>query len=306
MPTRRISLDGRVAIVTGGGRGLGKAYALDLAARGAAVVVNSTGETAEAVAAEIRAHGGRAVADVRSIVDEDAGAGLVETALETFGRVDAVVNNAGIVVNAAFEETTLDQLDALYAVHLRGAFALTRAAFAHLARQGHGRIVFISSASGALGLPGQSAYGALKSAVIGLSNVVALEGRAHGVLSNAVLPMAFTNPGRTASTARLRELLGDRADAMAADHVAGLVTYLCSDACTVTRHAFSAVAGRIAVVATGVGEGWLAPAGRAPSAEDIEAALPAILDTDRLLLPGSLLEEVEAVAAAAGREEAGR
>jgi NAD(P)-dependent dehydrogenase (short-subunit alcohol dehydrogenase family) len=298
----RISFEGRVVIVTGAGRGLGRAYALELARRGARLLLNSTGETAEAVAREARALGGVAVAHAGSVAEPGVGAHLVETAVCELGRLDAVIANAGTVLNAPFEETTDDQLDDLYAVHLRGAFALVRAAFPELRVRGGGRVVLTSSASGVFGLPGQAAYGAVKAALVGLCNVVALEGREAGIHVNAVLPMAFTNPGRTASTARLRELLGERAPAMSAEHVAGLVTYLASDACAVSGRAFSAVAGRLAEVVTGVGAGWLGPVDPSASAEDVAAQLGTITARGGLLFPGALVDEVEAVARAAHAE----
>lgn len=290
-------------IVTGAGRGLGRAYALELARRGAALVVNSTGDTAAAVAEEIRALGGVAVAEAVSVAEQGASDRLVETAVRELGGLDAVVVNAGTVLNAALEETTDDDLDVLYAVHVRAAFALVRAAFPRLRERGGGQVVLTSSASGVFGLPGQAAYGTVKAALIGLCNVAALEGHENGIRVNAVLPMAFTNPGRTASTARLRELLGDRAPAMSAEHVAGLVTYLASDACAVSGRAFSAVAGRLAEVSTGVGPGWLGPVEPPASAETIAAHLAEITARDGLIFPGSLVDEVTEVART-GAEEA--
>ena len=141
----------------------------------------------------------------------------------------------------------------MLAVHVTGSFALTQAAYRHMKRQGHGRVVSISSSAGLFGLEGMSAYAVAKTALLGLTNVVAIEGAEHGILANAVLPFALTNPGRSAVHERLPDQLGDLHPRMTAEWVAPLVTYLCSDACTVSHGMWSAISGRYALVFAGVG-----------------------------------------------------
>jgi NAD(P)-dependent dehydrogenase (short-subunit alcohol dehydrogenase family) len=197
-----LRFDGRVAIVTGAGGGLGKSHALLLAARGARVVVNDvggsvTGEGSDAgpaqrLASEIRANGGEAVADVNSVATPEGGAALVQTAIDTFGRLDIVINNAGILRDAAFEAMTIDLLEPVLDVHLKGAFNVTRPAFAIMKEQGYGRVVSTCSASGILGSPSKSNYAAAKTGLIGFTRVLAAEGAAHNIKANALSPIAYT------------------------------------------------------------------------------------------------------------------
>ncbi len=296
-----MTLAGRVAIVTGAGRGLGRAFALDLARNGAAVVVNdnATGEdgrpSAQAVVDQIVAAGGSAAASGDSVADPDAGAAIVATAIERFGRVDALVNNAGIVSTAPFDEVTPEVLRDMLAVHVTGSFALTQAAYRHMKRQGHGRVVSISSSAGLFGLEAMSAYAVAKTGLLGLTNVVAVEGAEHGILANAVLPFALTNPGRSAVHGRLPGQLGDLHPRMTADWVAPLVTYLCSQACTVSHGMWSAISGRYAVVFAGVGRGWVAPGDQPPTAEEVRAHLAEIESRDGYIVPLHLEDETIAL-----------
>src|SRR5262245_36434698 len=174
-----IRFDGRVAIVTGAGGGLGRGYAHLLAARGAQVVVNDSGGTvngegtsslpAETVAKEIVERGGVAVAETSSVASSEGGAAVVAKALEAFGRLDIVVSNAGILRDKAFHNMTAEMFDAVYAVHLRGAFNVLQPAFVHMRKQGHGRIVVATSSSGTYGNFGQANYSAMKMALVGLA-----------------------------------------------------------------------------------------------------------------------------------------
>ena len=197
-----LRFDGRVAIVTGAGAGLGKSHALLLASRGARVVVNDIGASvtgegsdqgpAEQLVSEIKAQGGQAVADVNSVATPEGGAALVATAIDTFGRLDIVVNNAGILRDKNFEEMTPDQVDPVLDVHLKGAFYVTRPAYVIMQKQGYGRIVSTCSASGILGSPAKANYAAAKTGLIGLTRVLAVEGAPHNIKANALSPIAYT------------------------------------------------------------------------------------------------------------------
>jgi NAD(P)-dependent dehydrogenase (short-subunit alcohol dehydrogenase family) len=242
-------LDGKVAIVTGGGRGLGRAHCLALAAHGAAVVVNdpgaglhgeSTDQTpAEAVAAEITAAGGRAVADHSSVTDWQATEKLVGLAVAEFGRLDVVVNNAGILRDKMLFSMTEDDFDAVIAVHLKGTFAMTRHACAHWREQAKkgtgrgGRIVNTTSGTGLFGTAGQANYGAAKAGIVSLTTITALEMARYGVTANAISPIAHTRmtAGIPGVTVRNPVPEGpDGFDPQDPANASGLVVYLASDA----------------------------------------------------------------------------
>jgi NAD(P)-dependent dehydrogenase (short-subunit alcohol dehydrogenase family) len=244
-------LDGKVAIVTGGGRGLGRAHCLMLAARGAAVVVNdpgaglhgeSTGETpAEAVVAEITAAGGRAIADHSSVADWVATEKLIALAAGEFGRLDIVVNNAGILRDRMLFSMTEDDFDAVIAVHLKGTFAMTRHACAYWRSEakrgaGHGgRIINTTSGTGLFGTVGQANYGAAKAGIVSLTTITALEMARYGVTANAISPIAHTRMTDGLSGVQVRNPLPDGNTADGFDpqdpaNASGLVAYLASDA----------------------------------------------------------------------------
>jgi NAD(P)-dependent dehydrogenase (short-subunit alcohol dehydrogenase family) len=195
-------LQGKVAIVTGGGRGIGRGIALELARAGARVVVNDLGVSlqgdataespAESVVQEIRAAGGEAVADAHSVADHAAAAALVQAAIDAFGRVDVVVNNAGNLRDAIFHRMSEDDFDAVIAVHLKGSFNVSRAAAPHFKAQGSGCFVHMTSTSGLIGNFGQANYCAAKLGIVGLSKGIALDMQRFGVRSNAVAPFAWT------------------------------------------------------------------------------------------------------------------
>lgn len=241
-------VEGRVVVVTGAGGGLGREYALLLASRGARVVVNDLGgardgsgsgpSMADAVVEEIRAAGGEAVANYDSVATS-AGAGrIVHTAIDHFGRVDGLVNNAGILRDRAFHKMGDDDWEAVLRVHLAGGFNVTRAAWPHFREQGHGRVVMATSTSGIYGNFGQSNYGTAKAGLIGLINTLALEGRKHNILANAIAPMAATRMTEDVAPA---ELLAKLAPAQ----VAPVVTHLLSDECTDTATVIVAGGGRV-------------------------------------------------------------
>ena len=210
-----LSFEGRVAVVTGAGRGIGRAYALLLAQRGASVVVNDLGGSTEGtgtdlgpaseVVDEIAAAGGSAVADGHDVSSVQGAQALVDAAVERFGRLDVLVNNAGIVRWAGFPEADADNLAAHLAVHLGGSFNTTRAAWPHMVEQDYGRIVMTTS-TGIFGLPNNTSYATAKGAVIGLTRSLATAGRRQGIKVNCVAPAAFTRmaggPGGQTETAR--------------------------------------------------------------------------------------------------------
>jgi NAD(P)-dependent dehydrogenase (short-subunit alcohol dehydrogenase family) len=292
-----ISFDGRVAIVTGAGGGLGRTYALDLASRGAKVVVNDLGgsvdgkggddSAAQKVVDEIKAAGGEAVPNYDSVSTPEGGKAIVQTAVDSFGKVDVVINNAGILRDKSFLKMEWSDLDAVLDVHLRGAFYVSQPAFAVMKENGYGRFVFTAS-NATFGNFGQTNYAAAKMALVGLSNTLAVEGARAGILSNVIMPVAKTR--------MTEELLGDFAQYLAPELVTPMVTYLSSEACTSTHGAFSAAGGRYARVFWGLGQGWFAGQGGHPTAEDISDNFAKIDGTDGFIVPGSTGDEIMALA----------
>jgi len=289
-----IVFDQRVAIVTGAGGGLGRAYALELARRGARVVVNDLGgavngvgggtAAADHVVAEIEAAGGEAVANYDSVATPEGGEGIVATALDAYGTVDVVINNAGILRDRSFAKLDMDDLEAVLSVHLKGAFYVTQPAFRVMKEKGYGRLVFTSSNSGILGNFGQSNYGAAKMGLVGLSNVLAIEGAKYGIKSNVIAPLA-----RTRMTI---ELLGPLADKMDPEQVAALVVYLASEECPFTHEIFSAGGGRYARFFVGATNGWFAGTGVVPSVEEVAEHLDEVRSTEGFQVLGQISEEI--------------
>jgi NAD(P)-dependent dehydrogenase (short-subunit alcohol dehydrogenase family) len=296
-----ISFDGRVAIVTGAGGGLGRTYALDLAARGAAVVVNDLGGSvngeggdhtaAQKVVDEIKAKGGDAVPNFDSVATPEGGESIVKTAVDAFGKVDVVVNNAGFLRDKSFLKLTWDDLDAVLDVHLKAAFYVSQPAFRVMKENGYGRFVFTAS-NATFGNFGQTNYAAAKMGLVGLSNTIAVEGERAGILSNVIMPVAKTR--------MTEELLGDFANFLAPELVTPMVAYLCSETCTTTHGAYSAAGGRYARVFWGLGQGWYAGQGAAPTAEDIAEHFAEIDGQDGYIVPGSTSDEIMALAAKFG------
>jgi NAD(P)-dependent dehydrogenase (short-subunit alcohol dehydrogenase family) len=289
-----VTFDGRVAVVTGAGGGLGRTYALELARRGAQLVVNDLGSrpdgtgaaagAAQATVDEIVAANGEAVPDTNSVATPEGGEALIRTAIEAFGRIDIVINNAGILRDKSFVKLAPADLDAVLDVHLRGAFYVTQPAFRHMKEQGYGRVLFTASAAGLFGNFGQSNYAAAKMGVVGLSNVVAVEGVKAGITSNVIAPIA-----RTRLT---EELLGPFADALDPELVTPLALYLVSEACTLTHEVFSAGAGRYARVFVGLTPGWFAGKGVHPSVEDVADHLGQICSEDGYIVPTDISAEL--------------
>jgi NAD(P)-dependent dehydrogenase (short-subunit alcohol dehydrogenase family) len=247
--TRELRFEGRVAVVTGAGRGLGRAYAKLLAMRGAKVVVNDLGAErsgegadvgpAQAVVREITAAGGEAVVSTDSVATPEGGARIIQTALERWGRLDILVQNAGNSRRAMLDEMSQNDFDAVIDVHLRGAFHVVRPAYRAMKAAGYGRMVLTSSCAGLYGTSNIVGYSVAKAGVIGLSNVVAREGAPHGVKANCILPGAITRMAEGRDTS-------DYPPTMTPETVAPVVGWLAHEDCPVTGELWTAMAGRLA------------------------------------------------------------
>ena len=259
-----LRFDGQVAVITGAGRNLGREYALLLASRGAKVVVNDIGvgisdtdgvadapatNPALDVVAEIIAAGGDAVIDTSSITDPRAG--MVQTAIDAFGRIDIVINNAGVVRQAPVPELSDEFCRAMTDTHMLGTMNVTREAWSHMAAQGYGRIVNVSSGAGLIGFPNMTMYGGVKLGVVGLSRALAVEGRSLGINVNVVAPQASVRGsdfGPMKWTPALAEWLSP-------EQISGLVAYLAHESCVTTGELFNVGGGLIARVVLAAAEG---------------------------------------------------
>uniref|UniRef100_A0A914EE97 Peroxisomal multifunctional enzyme type 2 n=1 Tax=Acrobeloides nanus TaxID=290746 RepID=A0A914EE97_9BILA len=238
-----LRFDGKVVIVTGAGGGLGRTYALEFAKRGAKVVVNDLGgdaygtsastSMADKVVKEIRAAGGTAVANYDSV---EFGEKIVKTAIENFGRIDIVINNAGIIRDISFLKMTELDWDLIHKVHLKGAYSVTKAAWPYMRDQKYGRIIVTSSLSGIYGSFGQVNYSAAKTGLVGFSNALALEGAKYNIKVNALVPTAGS---RLTQTIMSQDLV----DALKPEYVTPLVVYLSHESCDETGKVFQAGAG---------------------------------------------------------------
>ena len=276
MPELRF--DNRVAVVTGAGRGLGRAYALLLASRGAKVVVDDpggslTGDGAEPgpardVVAEITAAGGDAVACTESVATPEGGKAVIDTALDTYGRIDVLVHNAGTVRRASLRDMSYDDFDAVLDVHLRGAFHVVRPAFPVMCDAGYGRVVLTSSIGGLYGNHDVANYAAAKAGIVGLSNVVAIEGQAAGVTSNVIVPGAVTRMAAGLDTSAYPP--------MEPELVAPAVGWLAHESCSITGEILVAIAGRVARAVVAETPGVYRPSW---TIEDVAEHIDAIRDT---------------------------
>ena len=252
-----LTFDDRVAIVTGAGGGLGRCHAIELARRGARVVVNDLGSAvdgtgqstsaAQAVVDEITAAGGTAIANTDSVASPEGGQAMVAAATDAFGRVDVLVNNAGILRDAAFKNMTSDQVDAVLAVHLKGSFNVTGAVWPVMREQNYGRIVMTTSGSGLFGQFGQANYGAAKMGLVGLMNVLAIEGQRNGILVNALSPIALT---------RMTEgVMAETVADLPPEKVTPVVVYLAHEVCDRTAHIYRVGGSKVSRVFIGVTQG---------------------------------------------------
>ena len=262
-----LRFDDRVVVVTGAGRNLGREYALELAARGAKVVVNDLGvaisdtdgtgdaparNPALEVVEEIWDLGGEAVVSLDTVTTAEGGAAIVQTALDEWGRVDALINNAGVVRQAPMAEHGPDVWEPVLASQLGGHLNVTRPAWALMAAQGSGRILNVSSGAGLWGVAGMASYATSKMGVVGLTRALALEGAALGISVNVIAPSAKTRPGGFGpipASPRLHEW-------MSVDQVAALAVWLVHEDCTATGECFSVGAGYIGRVAVAVNDGF--------------------------------------------------
>jgi len=284
--------DGRTAVVTGGGRGIGRAYARLLADRGASVVVNDLGGSiagdgedvrpAATVTEEIIAAGGAALADGHDVATPAGAQALVDAAVDHFGRIDIVVNNAGIVRWAGFPDADADNLERHLAVHVGGSFNTTRAAWPYMLDQGYGRVVMTTS-SGMFGLPTNLSYATAKAAVIGMTRSLNTAGARHGIKINLIAPAAMTRmAGQPEDTAGV-----SGTDPMAPDLVAPMVAFLAHEDCPVSGEIYAAGAGRFTRLFIASTVGYVHP-GREPTMEDVAQHWATINDESGYSIPTSL------------------
>ena len=277
------AFEGRAAIVTGAGRGLGRAYALELARQGAAVVVNDIG-AADLVVEEILAGGGKAVPSTDTVTTPAGGQAIVDRAMDAFGAVDVVISNAGIVRDRSFAKLELADVEAVLDVHLRGAFHVSQPAFRVMKDRGYGRLLFVTSGSGLFGNFGQANYAAAKMGLVGLARTIAIEGAKYGITSNAIAPLA--------NTAMTDGLFAGAIEDFDADSVVPMALLLVSEDCKLTGEIFSAGGGRYARVTIGVTRGWV-DAERTPAIEILREHMDEICAEGEAVLPASLFEEIE-------------
>lgn len=293
-----ISFAGRVAIVTGAGGGIGRTYALEIARRGGCVLVNDlggdvaglggSGSMAEQVVEEIRQAGGTAHANHDTVATTAGCEAIVADAVAVFGKLDILINNAGIMRNHTLETTSDEDWDAVIATHLTGSFKLTRAVWPHMRAQGYGRIVYTASSAGLFGNPMVGGYGAAKAGIAGLMHTASLEGEPHGILCNAIMPNAISRMAMQAAAdwqGRLdgmdEELPDTIGNAMNPEFNTPLAVYLASEACKDTHGLFSQCLGRVAHVFIGAVTGWQSQRQSPPSVEEIAAHWDQIRDASR-------------------------
>ena len=293
-----IGYDGKVAIITGAGGGLGREHALVLASRGAQIVVNDLGGSvdgsgdgsggpAATVAQEIEDAGGVATANTDSVATPEGGEAIVQTAIDAYGRVDIVINNAGILRDKAFHNMSPDLVESVLDVHLRGAFYVTRPAWVHMREQSYGRVVNTSSSAGIIGNFGQANYGSAKMGLVGLTHVLAQEGAKYNIKVNAIAPIA-----RTRMT---EELLGPLGEKLDPSTVAPVVAWLVHEDCPVTGEIYSVGGGRVARFFVGLTEGIFE---KALTVEAVRDRFDDIRDEEGYTVPTDTGDELRALMAA--------
>jgi NAD(P)-dependent dehydrogenase (short-subunit alcohol dehydrogenase family) len=279
-----LGYDGKVAIITGAGGGLGRSHALELARRGARIVVNDLGGSvsgdgsdkgaAQKVVEEIEALGGEAVANTDSVSTPEGGASVVQTAVDAFGTVDIVINNAGILRDKTFHNMTPELLTAVIDVHLLGAFYVTQPAWLIMREKGYGRVVNTSSNSGILGNFGQSNYGAAKMGLVGFTRVLANEGRKYNIKVNAIAPVAKTR--------MTEELLGGFGEKLAAEEITPTVAFLAHEDCPVTGEIYSVAGGSVSRFFIGLTPGYYK---NGHSVEDVRDNFDLIRNEEGYIVP---------------------
>jgi NAD(P)-dependent dehydrogenase (short-subunit alcohol dehydrogenase family) len=319
--------DDQVAVITGAGGGLGRQYALLLASRGARVVVNDLGgsvtgsgsstDAATDAVEEIRRHGGEAITDTHTVATPEGGQAIIDTALQAWGRVDIVINNAGIVRDAPFEDITADRLEPLLDVHLRGAFHATRPAWKVMREQHYGRILNTCSAAGLLGAERMSNYGAAKTGLVGLTRVLAAEGADSNIKVNAIAPIAYTRmlahsvdgaTGRqavendAAAQAVLDDLVAQYLQKLDPALVAPVAAFLTHRDCPVSGEIYTVGAGHVARIFIGRTKGFYSPA---LSMEQVRDHLDEIRDEADYTVPGGPADEMAALFATITADQPG-
>lgn len=284
-----LRFDGKVAVITGAGGGLGEAYALLLAKRGARVVVNDLGGTfdgegadstpAQKVVDQINAIGGEAIANYESVSDWESAQRIVQAAVDTYGRIDILINNAGILRDKSLLKMEVADYLKVMEVHLHGTYFCTKAAFGHMRAQNYGRIVSTASAAGVYGNFGQTNYGAAKMGIVGLMNCVCQEGARYGVLSNTIVPTAGTRLTATV-------MPPDVVDKVKPEFVAPMVVYMCSEQFQESGKIFTAGGGYFSRAAVVEGPG-------------------VFLDTGAEITPDMIAERIEKISSLEGGHEYG-
>lgn len=288
----QLRFDDRVAVITGAGNGLGRAHALLLAARGAKVVVNDLGGTstgggkssaaADAVVAQIKEAGGEAVANYDSV---EEGGRIIEQAMDAFGRIDVVINNAGILRDTSFHKMSPEDWDLIYRVHVKGSFEVTHAAWTHMREQRYGRIVMTASAAGIYGNFGQANYSMAKLGLHGLSNTLAIEGAGRGIQVNTIAPIAGSRLTETV-------LPKDLTDALKPEYVSPLVTWLCHEDCEETGGLFEVGGGYFGKLRWQRAQGQMFRQGRALSPEDVQRTWSVIAGFEEVTYPSNVAESL--------------
>ncbi|UPL01502.1 hypothetical protein LCI18_012436 [Fusarium solani-melongenae] len=288
MAGNSLRFDGRVAIVTGSGRGLGREYALLLSRLGAALVINSTSSsTAEATAKEITDAGGKAVVHIGSVSDREVANAIVKTAIDNFGRVDIVINNAGGANAGDFDQTSDDKLWDMLGVHVGGSWNVTQAAWSHMKSQKFGRVVMIASPV-MFGSAQQSTYGAAKLALMGLAKSIAIEGKEHNILVNTVAPMAYT-PGSAAFVTDEQTQAFMEASMPARD-VACTVAWLAHESSEVNGETVAAVSRLVTRIFLAETKGYFGAADQDWTVESVRDNWQKVMDETEFTIPTNMAE----------------
>jgi 3-hydroxyacyl-CoA dehydrogenase/3a,7a,12a-trihydroxy-5b-cholest-24-enoyl-CoA hydratase len=291
----KLSFEGRVAVVTGAGAGLGRAYALLFGSRGAKVVVNDLGgsvkgggastRAADAVVEEIRKAGGTAVANYDSV---EFGDKIVKTAIDSFGRVDILINNAGILRDTSFVKMKDEDFDLVHKIHVRGAYSVTKAAWPYMRDQSYGRIIFVTSAAGLYGNFGQVNYSSAKLAVVGIANSLSIEGNPKNIIVNTIAPVAGSRMTETIMPAQL-------VAALKPDFVAPLVAYLCHESNTETGGIYEVGAGFVAKVRLQRTRGTAFPIDKELTPELVRDGWKDVIDWTNAQNPATMNEATAAI-----------